>query len=372
MIAGFATASGTARYRERFPQLRDAGHFRSADWVSDVGDLQLSSIGIGTYLGETSEAADRAYTDALAAGLRSGVNVLDTAINYRHQRSERNVGAAIRQLVETGQLQRDEVLVCSKAGYLSFDGDTPTDPRAYFVKEYIEPGILDPAEIAGMHCMAPRYLADQLERSRRNLGLETIDVFYVHNPETQLAQVPAKNFQQRLTSAFGELERAVAEGKIRWYGVATWNAFRVRPGEQGYIPLQAVLDMAREAGGEHHHLRFIQLPFNLAMPQAWSGENHTFDDGMVSALKFARSRGLAAVGSATLSQGQLTEGLPEFVRQRLGMKTDAENAIQFARSAPGLVSALVGMGRPEHVQANLAVAGHPAVRFEEWKKLFAG
>ena len=140
--------------------------------------------------------------------------MVDTAINYRHQRSERNIGAALAELIGAGQLQRDEVLVCSKAGYLTFDGNMPADPRAYFMKEYVEPGILDPEEIVGgMHCMAPRFLADQLERSRRNLGLETIDVYYVHNPETQLAEIPPSQFVERLTAAFAELENAVKAGQ---------------------------------------------------------------------------------------------------------------------------------------------------------------
>jgi aryl-alcohol dehydrogenase-like predicted oxidoreductase len=76
------------------------------------------------------------------------------------------------------------------------------------------------------------------------------------------------------------------------------------------------------------------------------------------------------VGSATLSQGQLTRDLPGFVRERLGMATDSESAIQFSRSAPGLATALVGMSRKQHVEANLKVAAHPLTPPEEWKKLF--
>src|SRR5262249_47908521 len=154
--------------------------------------------------------------------------LLDTAINYRHQRSERNIGAALAQLFQASELQRDEVVICTKAGYLSFDGEMPADPRAYFQREYVERGVLDPAEVAGgMHCMAPRSLADQIERSRKNLGLETLDVFYLHNPESQLTAVDKGTFRQRLKAACVMLEQAVAEGKLRCYGAATWNAFRV-------------------------------------------------------------------------------------------------------------------------------------------------
>ncbi|MBV9086671.1 MAG: aldo/keto reductase, partial [Acidobacteriaceae bacterium] len=202
MLPGFATPEGTSRYCSRFEPLRQAGHFRRHSNVPGAGELWLSSIGLGTYLGEPDEATDARYTEAVLEALRSGINVLDTAINYRHQRSERNIGQAIRQAVDSGTAQRDEILVCTKAGYLSFDGEVPSEPRAYFTREYIEKGVLDPAEVAGgMHCMAARYLEDQIERSRRNLGLETIDVFYLHNPETQLSAVDRPTFRKRLQAA---------------------------------------------------------------------------------------------------------------------------------------------------------------------------
>ena len=101
-------------------------------------------------------------------GAALGINVLDTAINYRHQRSERNIGAALRQVIDSGEAKRQEVVVCTKAGYLSFDGELPADPRAYFKSEYVDSGVIDPAQLAGgMHCMAPAYLENQIERSRR-------------------------------------------------------------------------------------------------------------------------------------------------------------------------------------------------------------
>ena len=149
MLTGFATSTGTARYRDRFPELRDAGHFRRPANVPGAGELWLSSIGLGTYLGNADAAADAAYTESIASALRSGINVLDTAINYRHQRSERNIGVAIQELVAARELNRDEILVCTKAGYLTFDSTVPPDPRGYFTREYVETGVVDQSEIAG-------------------------------------------------------------------------------------------------------------------------------------------------------------------------------------------------------------------------------
>jgi aryl-alcohol dehydrogenase-like predicted oxidoreductase len=372
MISGFATPEGTARYRQRFPQLSEAEFFRHPEQVPAARELWLSSLGLGTYLGEPDDAADAAYTEAILLALRSGINVVDTAINYRHQRSERNIGAALAQLIGTGDLQRDEVLVCTKAGYLSFDANLPPDPRAYFLREYVESGILDPKELAGgMHCMAPNYLHDQLGRSLKNLGLETIDLFYLHNPETQLADVSPDVFHERLKRAFSALESSVKAGKLRYYGMATWNAFRVPDGSRDFISLLAAAEIAREVAGDAHHFRFIQLPFNLAMPEAYVLANQNVGKKNVSVLKAAAQLGIGVMGSATLSQGRLTEGLPPFIGQTLGMKNDGENAIQFARSAPGMTASLIGMGRTEHVLANMKPALLPPARLEDWQKLFS-
>ena len=208
MFPGHAEPEATADYRARFPRLRDAGHFRQAVEVPGAGKLWLSSIGLGTYLGEPDDPTDQEYARAISRALRCGLNVLDTAINYRHQRSERTIGAALKQLIDLGELHRNQVLISTKAGYLSFDQNLPPDPRGYILREYLEPGILDPSQIVGgMHAIAPAYLENQIERSRRNLGIETIDVFYLHNPETQLSEVSRDRFLGRLGEAFAMLER---------------------------------------------------------------------------------------------------------------------------------------------------------------------
>jgi len=372
MLAGFATPEGTSRYRDRYPQLSEAEFFRFPEHVPGVGELWLSSLGLGTYLGEPDDAADADYTEAIRHAVRAGINVLDTAINYRHQRSERNIGAALGQLIQGGEVKRDEVFVCTKAGYLSFDQNLPPDPRAYFLREYFESGILDPQElVGGMHCIAPDYLRNQIERSRHNLGLETIDLFYLHNPETQLADISPEMFRDRLKRAFAALEHEVKAGSLRHYGLATWNAFRVPEGSRDYISIAMAAEIAREVAGQGHHFRFIQLPFNLAMPEAYGLANQTVGKKNVSVLAAAAQLGIAVMGSASLYQGRLTHSLPSVISQTLGMKTDAENAIQFSRSAPGLTTALVGMGHKEHVAANLKPALLPPARLEDWQKLFS-
>ena len=362
---GCATPQGTLRYAARFQGRAAAGHFRDVQ-----AGLVLSSIGIGTYLGEADEETDNGYTRAVVAAVEGGINVVDSAINYRLQRSERSVGAALKQLAAKG-FPRDEIVLCTKAGFLTPDGEMPDDANEYFAREFIEPGILRPEDIvAGCHCMTPRYLADQLDRSRRNLGVECVDVFYLHNPETQLSEIPREEFRRRIGAAFKFLESAVAAGKIGAYGLATWNAFRDEPKSQGYLSLAAMEEIAREEGGLEHHFRFVQLPLNLAMPEALLRANQIVEGKTMAMVQAARALKITLVSSAALLQGQLTRNLPPYIGEALGTKKDSVSALQFARSVPGVTTALAGMSRVEHVLANLEVIGiEPAPR-DQFLKLF--
>jgi len=362
---GSATADGTLRYAARFQGRSAAGHFREIR-----GGLVLSSIGIGTYLGEPDDSTDRAYTDAVVAAVESGINVVDSAINYRFQRSERAIGAALRDLFAKGY-SRDEIVLCTKAGFLTPDGEMPADPNSYFSREFLERGIFTADDIAaGCHCMAPGYLSDQLERSRRNLGVVTIDVFYLHNPETQLSEVSPEVFRARIREAFLFLESSVASKAIRAYGLATWNSFRDDPKVNGYLSLKEMADIARDVAGDDHHFRFVQLPFNIAMPEALTRPNQMIDGKLVPMVQAARALNIALITSAALLQGQLTKNLPPFIGAALGLQDNSALALQFARSVPGLTTALVGMSNVQHVKANTQlVSVEPASR-EQFLKLF--
>ena len=349
-IKGFATPDGTSHYSSRF--LWAKGHFRQA------AGLWFSSIGIGSYLGEPDEETDRGYVEAAKEALTSGINVLDSAINYRCQRSERSFGRALGELIETGKLKREEVIVCTKGGFLPFDGDYSRDPSGYFETAYIKTGLLKPEEIAqGCHAMTPRYLEDQLEKSLDNLGTETIDLYYLHNPETQLAEVDSKTFARRLQAAFEFLEKKVAEGKIRMYGTATWSGFRVVQESREHLSLEDIQILAREAGGAGHHFKAVQLPMNLAMPEAWVLANQNYGADQIPFLETAQKLGIIVIASASLLQGQLAGPFPPgFQKLFSGLEKPAQCSIQFARSCPGIVTALVGMKNKFHVLENLETA----------------
>jgi aryl-alcohol dehydrogenase-like predicted oxidoreductase len=353
-----ATSDGTRQFANRFKDSVAAGYF------SEQQGLTMSSIGVGTYLGNADAETDENYRSAIRRAVELGVNVIDSAINYRQQRSERVIGQVIRDLVAAGTMARDELIIATKAGYLAIDAATPADAQKYFHERFVKPGIAASADlVAGCHCMTPRYLEHELGESLRNLGIECIDIFYIHNPETQLSEVERDEFYDRLRVAFRYLESATKSGKIQMYGLATWNAFRVPGGSQDFISIEEVLKCARDAGGDSHHMRAVQFPYNLAMTEAYSRFNQSLGAESMPMLDLCRKTGLTALASASLYQGRLTRNLPEYLSKRLpGCETDAQRAIQFVRSTPGIAAALIGMAAIEHVKENLFVRQVPPAR----------
>jgi len=347
-LNGCATPEGTTLYRQRFNQVAAENHFRSRQ------DVRLSSIGVGTYLGNPNEETDRLYLEAVVRTVELGANVIDTAANYRFQRSERSIGAAVRELSDRG-FGREEIFICTKGGYLPFDGGPPLNVRQYIEDNFIKTGIASFSDIAGgAHCMTPRYLAYQLDQSLRNMNLTCVDAYYIHNPESQLSVVPHGEFWNRLRAAFEFLEQVVVDGKIKNYGVATWNGFRAEPDSRDYHSLETMVELARDLAGDQHHFSFIQLPLNLAMPEALFFENQKLGNEYVTVLQAAAALNVNVIASASILQGQVARGLPEAIRASLGsLATDAQTGIQFVRSAPGVTTALVGMSRMSHVEENL-------------------
>jgi aryl-alcohol dehydrogenase-like predicted oxidoreductase len=365
---GHATPEGTARYAARLQGAVAPGHFR------EFQGLQVSSIGLGTYLGEPDAGTDADYRDAIMRAVELGCNLIDTAINYRFQQSERAIGQALAALFAQGQVQRDELVIATKGGFIPFDGSPPRSQQdfwGYVERTFLQPGIIKATDIvAGCHCMAPAYLQHQLDTSLRNLGLDCVDVYYVHNPETQLEEVPRADFLQRMRAAFQALEGSVDAGKLRWYGTATWNGYRQPRDAADYLALGELMAAAHDVKGEAHHFRVIQLPHNLAMPEALTQQNQQVDDQVVSPLEAAQALGVYVMCSASILQSRLTQGLPDVLAQVFQLDTDAQRAIQFVRSSPGVGSALIGMKQVRHVEENLAVAKVAPASLEQFMLLF--
>ncbi len=350
-MSGAATTEGTLRFAEKAEAKGaiPAAHFRTTS-----RDLRLSSIGLGTYLGASDASTDQAVEEAVVVSLTSGrTNVVDTAINYRFQRAERSVGRAIRRLVERGLVDREEMFVATKNGYLAPDAESSVPIERYVEVELVRKSKLRPADIVdGSHAMSVPFLTDQFERSRANLGLETIDLLYLHNaPDAQLPLVGREEFHERLAKAFELFERFRSAGILGAYGLATWDSLRAPRGSPEHFPLEEAIGLAESVGGTDHGLRFLQFPFNPAMPEAATLRNQS-DGGVRRTLfDYAQVHRLGTFTSIPLLQGRLARDGPT-----AGGLTRAQSSIQFARSAPGTIGPLIGQKDPAHLAENLKVA----------------
>jgi len=360
MISGFATFDGTQRF------VQNSG-INQANF-NTFQNLSLSNVGIGTYLGDADSRTDQLVTNAVKQSILSGVNVVDTAINYRAQKAERSVGKALLELIQEQKISRDEIFISSKNGYVTNDADVKLGFWEYIKKFYTDEGIVKEGDItSGYHCMTVPYLSDQLERSLKNLNVECIDLMYIHNAvEGQIKDVSKEKFLENLKSVFELYEQKRKEGKIKFYGMATWECFRVTPDNPQYLSLEATVNMAKEAGGENHGFRFIQLPYNMNFDQALLTKNQLIDNKPVSILEASVRLGIGVFTSVPFMQGRLLAPgvMPEFNDLKPSLR-----ALQFIRSTPGVLAPLVGQKSTEHVSENLEIMKIPPMIENEFLAL---
>ena len=266
---------------------------------------------------------------------------------------------------------REALLVCTKNGYLSSDGELSTDFWAYIQDEFIKPGKLRQEEIAGeAHSMALPFLREQLRRSLANLGLGCVDVLYLHNAaESWLPEIGYGWFMEKLSEVFALYEEERKKGRILYYGMASWSCFRAKEGEAERVNLKDVVEVARSVGGEDHGFRFLQLPFNVAMNEALTQKNQRVADERLTTFEAATRLGVGVFTSVPLSQGRLLNHtrVPELEGSK------ALSLIQFARSAhPAVVAPLIGQKSPEHTKENLRIATTPPLDESGFREVYKG
>jgi aryl-alcohol dehydrogenase-like predicted oxidoreductase len=293
-LAGRATAEATGALAARQGD-------RAQAWAA-LGStgLRVSRVGFGGYRvdDETPE-----HRSALEAALQGGVNLVDTSTNYTDGGSERLVGQVLESMVRARRVRRDEVVVVTKAGYLQGENLERAEQRSRDGRpwpEAVEYG-------RGLwHCIHPEFLADQLERSRDRLQLDTVDVLLLHNPEYYLSDAHERSrgplearraeLDRRMRGAFAWLEEQVAAGSVGCYGVSS-NTLGRPADDPEATSLVHMLQAARAAGGEGHHFRVIQLPMNLVETAAALERSH---EG-ATVLDYAARHGVAVLVNRPLN-----------------------------------------------------------------------
>jgi aryl-alcohol dehydrogenase-like predicted oxidoreductase len=352
-ISGFATAEGTRKFMEK--AIKNGipnSHFRSFD------NLYLSSLGMGTYLGQITAEDDKDLENAIYKSVKaSAINVIDTAINYRSMKSEKNIGHAMKCLIDDGIISRDQVFISTKNGYITNDGDYPTiDVLEYMHKMYISQGTIDSKDISsGYNVLNPNYIRKCIDKSLTNLQLDTIDLVYVHNAyESWYEDISRNEFDEMIQNVFQVYEEYRSRNKIKYYGMATWTCFRLPQNEEGYLSLEEMVNIAEKVAGKDHGFRFIQLPYNLAYREAYLLKNQSVgSDKDLTILEACNKLNIGVFTSVPLLQAKLLDTkIPDY----LGYNSQLLKIIQITRSTPYVIAPLIGQKKPNHVKENIELA----------------
>ena len=272
---GKATPGGTGGYVARI-LASPLGSRPSAEGYASLGStgLTTSRIGFGGYRIDSDVEEHR---EALSKALLEGCNLVDTSTNYADGGSERLVGRVLADLFKQHQVTREEMIVVSKIGYIQGQNLKKAEARENAGKSF--PEIVKYGD-GIWHCMHPEFLEEQLTLSLDRLGLATLDVCLLHNPEYFLSD--AKNrklstdsetlnerrteFYRRLQQAFLYLESQVDAGRIQFYGVSS-NTCTAKSNDPEATSFSRMLEAAhaasKETDKEIHHFRVLQLPMNL-------------------------------------------------------------------------------------------------------------
>ena len=262
-LTGKATSQGTQNLAQKYKAI---GYRKLG-----TTQLSVSNLGYGTYRVE-EENSD--HVQSLGQALESGINIIETATSYTAGSSERLVGRTIRKLIQSKKLTRDELVVISKAGYLQ--GKSLQQMKARCSRNVGVPEIVEFSD-KFWHCIHPEFLEAEITNSVGRLGVETIDVYLLHNPEYFLLNAKRvgggtrpellATFYKRVEQAFSHLEKEVQAGRIQYYGISS-NTITDSDGLMPTLNLEKLLEIANRVGGSEHHFQVIQCPLNLLEPQA--------------------------------------------------------------------------------------------------------
>jgi aryl-alcohol dehydrogenase-like predicted oxidoreductase len=365
---GFATPKGTTKYMDSaLKKGASRSHFKN------VENLKLSSVGMGTYLGNLSAQDDADLEKSLCYSVKEGgINVIDSSINYRSMLSEKCIGRAINSLIEEEVIDRESVFICTKNGYVTNDGDlSKVDIDTYLQLMFLNNNIISRSDLSpSYHIMNPNYISKCIDKSLCNMGINTIDLIYIHNSfESWYNIVDRSTYHEMLSRVFQLYEDFRQKGKINFYGMATWNCFTSKENSKGYLSLKEVVNIANDVGGRNNGFKFVQLPFNMYLNEPYTFRNQPTDtSSKATLLEAAQKYGIHVFTSVPLYQGKLLQS--ELNRSPLdNLPAMSLKLLQFVRSTPGITAPLIGQKKTSHTKENTLISKYPPLNEDEYNTM---
>ena len=361
-----ANKEATYNFAKRFSTYKD--------FYTISNNLVFSKLGLGTFNKEPYKEENYIfhYIEAVKEAVRSGINLIDTASNYRYGQSEREIGTAIKEL--GNEVKREELIICSKGGFIQLDYPFPQNPYTWIDENIIQKGfaVKDDIEL-DQHCMTPDFLEWSCKRSLENIGVDSFDIYYLHNPEMQMSKLGKKEFYKQIEKIFKRFEKLADQGLFKYYGVAVWNGFIAENDE--LISLEKLVDIAKKVGGENHRFKYIQTPFNMGKTTAYTTFTQSVEANECTLLQAAYRLGIGVISSSSLLQMNLfkksfSAETGAILDDTMTLKNDIQLALQFVRSTPGIVSALFGSKVPVNIKNNCEISKIKAVPKSKYDLLY--
>ena len=363
-----ATKESTYNFAKKFSTYKD--------FYIQSNDLIFSKLGLGTFNKEPYKEENYVfhYIEGVKTAVKSGINLIDTASNYRYGQSEREIGEALKELYEEGEVTREELIICSKGGFIQLDYPFPENPYTWIDENIINKGFATKEDIEiDQHCMTPDFLEWSCRRSLENVGVDAFDIYYLHNPEMQIMKLGEKEFYKQIEKIFKRFEKLADEGLFKYYGVAVWNGFIAENAE--LLSLEKLVECAKKAGGENHRFKYIQTPFNMGKTTAYTTATQKVKGEPCTIIQAAYRLNIGVISSSSLLQMNLfkksfSAETGVVLDDTMTLKSDIQLALQFVRSTPGIVSSLFGSKVPVNIKHNCEISKIRAVPRTKYDLLY--
>jgi aryl-alcohol dehydrogenase-like predicted oxidoreductase len=350
-----ATFDATYNFAKKF------SHYK--DFYIKHNNLVFSKLGLGTFNKEPYKEENYVfhYIEGVKEAIKNGVNLIDTASNYRYGQSEKEIAIALKELFEEGIVKREELIICSKGGFIQLEYPFPKNPYTWIEENIINNSLATLEDIElDQHCMTPDYLEWSCKKSIENLGVKSLDIYFLHNPEMQILKYGYKGFLKKIENIFKRFEKMVSQGFIKSYGVAVWNAFINDKNSNEHINLEDLVKIAIKVGGENHNFKYIQTPFNMAKTSIYTMPTQSVKSEECTLLQAAHRLKIGVISSSSLLQMNLFKNSFKaetgyLLDSSMILENDIQLALQFVRSTPGLISSLFASKVPIHIKKNLEI-----------------
>ena len=256
-----ATFEDTYNFAKKFPNYKD--------FYTKHNDLIFSKLGLGTFNKEPYKEENYVfhYIAGVKEAVKNGINLIDTASNYRYGESEKEIAIALKELMEEENIKREELIICSKGGFIQLEYPFPENPYTWINENLIQSSLAKEEDIElDQHCMTPDYLEWSCKRSLKNLEIDTIDIYFLHNPEIQISKLGYKTWLKKVESAFKRFERMVKEDEIenkKAIEAKELISYGLIPEFVGRIPVIAELDKL----SQEDLIRVLREPKNAITKQ---------------------------------------------------------------------------------------------------------